>query len=189
MRLPGLASILALVLGATSSHASTLVHFDTAQLTQASDQIVIGKVESVRSYWGTGRRTILTDAVVRVNDTLKGEVAATVVITQLGGEVDGVKVAVAGCPAFQAGEEAVLFLAHGRSDQIQLTGLAQGKFEIETDPGTGARLVQRRTPGFAIREARALGRADIAPPRRGAAVPLQSLLDEIHDALVAERAR
>src|SRR5262245_18766972 len=45
---------------ASASRATTLRHLDTRELTLESDDIVVGEVASLRSYWDAAHRRILT---------------------------------------------------------------------------------------------------------------------------------
>ena len=164
-----------------ATRATTLAHLDTRTLTRSSPQIVIGRVVVARAHWNEAHTRIVTDVDVAVSETLKGVPAERVTLTQLGGEVDGVKVSVAGCAAFRPGEEALLFVWRDARGHAQLTGLAQGKFEIERDPRTGVRMVQRRTPGFEVGDVRTLKsvRAGIAARR----LTLDELVREVRAAM------
>ncbi len=153
------AALTGLLLAATTVHATTMVRFDTPGLARQSHQIVIGRVAATRAHWNEAHTRILTDVDVDVTETLKGGPAQHVTLTQIGGEVDGVRMNISGCASFRPGEEAVLFVWHDARGRAQLTGLAQGKFEIERDARTGARTVQRRAPGFAVSDLRALRQA------------------------------
>ncbi|TMQ71669.1 MAG: hypothetical protein E6K81_09560 [Candidatus Eisenbacteria bacterium] len=148
--------LLAATLLATPGRATSLRHLDVHDLTLESSDIVIGVVEGSRSYWNDARTRILTDVDVRVTRSLKGNPGARLTLTQLGGEVDGARYTVPGCPAFQAGEEALFFVWRDARGRAQVNGLGQGKFDIRRDPATGVRTVQRAGPGFAVRDVRAL---------------------------------
>src|SRR5205814_4267216 len=122
---------------------------------------------------------IMTDVEVIVHESLKGE-AHRLTLTQLGGEVDGMRLTVDGSPAFATGEEALLFVWRDSRGRAQLNGLGQGKFEIRRDPATGERLLRRDVPGLGFADARTLRplRAREAAPR----VPLERMLSDIRSA-------
>jgi hypothetical protein len=141
---------------AVSAQATTLRHLDVRDLTLESHDIVIGVVEGSRSYWNDAHTRILTDVEVRVTRSLKGAPEGRLTLTQLGGEVDGARYTVPGCPAFLPGEESLLFVWRDARGRAQVNGLGQGKFDIRRDAGTGVRMVQRVTPGFAVQDLRAL---------------------------------
>ena len=128
---------------ATSSSATTMRHLDTRALTLGSSDILVGQVEAVRPRWSADRRKIFTDVDVRISQSLKGAPAEKITLTQLGGEIDGVKYSVPGGPLFKPGSEALLFVWRDAKGQPQVNGLAQGKFDIERDPKTGVAFVVR----------------------------------------------
>lgn len=186
-RSPLALSLLCAFVLAGAARATTMTHLDTPALARASHQIVIGHVAATRAHWNDTHTRIVTDVDVDVSESLKGAPATRVTLTQLGGEVDGVKVTVDGCAAFRPGEDAVLFVWRDARGRAQLTGMAQGKFEIERDARTGARTVQRRTPGFAVRDLRGL---HAAPAGRAAkALPLDDFVREIRTALADPASR
>lgn len=173
------------LLVATHSEATTLRRLDTRSLTLESSDIVIGTVEGMSPHWNSSHTKILTNVVVRVTRGLKGVGPGEIVLTQLGGEVDGVRYTVPGCPAFAVGDEALLFVwrdAHGRA---QVNGLAQGKFDITRDEATGRRVVQRSPGAFAFRDARSL--APVPEGQRARPVPLEDLVREIERVLFEEQ--
>ena len=154
--LPLLLSLMLAGLAALPAGATQMRHLDTRALVRGSNDILVGTVESVRSYWDTSRQHILTDVTVRVSESLKGAAGATLTLTQVGGEVDGLRYDIEGSPRFTAGEEALLFVWRDARGRAQVNGLAQGKFDIRRDPATGVAHVQRSLPGFGVRDVRTL---------------------------------
>jgi hypothetical protein len=172
---------LAVALLATPAFATSLRHLDVRDLTLESSDIVIGVVEGRRSYWNDARTKILTDVDLRVTRSLKGSPGGRLTLTQLGGEVDGARYTVPGCPAFATGEEALFFVWRDTRGRAQVNGLGQGKFDIRRDPTTGVPTVQRMAPGFGVRDTRMLRslEAGESPPR----LLLDDLIAEIGRAL------
>jgi hypothetical protein len=165
---------------ASVANATTMILQDTRTLVRGSNDIVVGKVASVRSRWDEGHRHIVTDVEVEVSESLKGA-KQRLTLTQLGGEVDGMRLTVPGCPVFEPGEEALLFVWRDTRGRAQLNGLGQGKFEIRRDPKGRGRLVERALPGLGIGDARSLRalREGESPAR----VTLESMLQEIRNEL------
>jgi hypothetical protein len=162
--------------GAAPIGATTLIRQDTRALVRTSSDIVVGRVASVRSHWDDSHRHIVTDVEIEVSQSLKGA-EGRLTLTQLGGEVDGARLFVPGCPTFKRGEEALLFVWRDARGRAQLNGLGQGKFEIRRDPLTQERSVARLLPGLEFGDTRSL-----RPPRSGEApqpVSLQLMLNEI----------
>ena len=73
--------------------------------------------------------------------------------------------------------------ARGRA---QVNGLAQGKFEITTDPATGEKTIQRALEGLRVRDARTLSLVREGEPAPG--LRLGDLLGEIR-AIITEGGR
>lgn len=180
--IPGLALLLAL---ASPARATQMEHLDTKTLVLGSNDIVVAEVESVTPRWNTARTRIVTDVRVRVRESLKGG-AERITLTQLGGEVNGVRYNVPGCPVFTPGEEALLFVWRDARGTAQVNGLAQGKFDIRREPD-GTATVQRSVPGLAIQDPRrlALVPADRPAPR----IPLNDMLREVRRVLTEEAGR
>ena len=145
-----------LLLAGSLSHATTVRHLETRELTIDSQQIVIGEVQGTHSHWNPSHTKILTEVSIKVSRWLKGGPGGSLTLTQLGGVVDGVRYNVPACPSFTAGEEALFFVWSAPDGRAQVNGLAQGKFEITRDAKTGERVVQRRASGFAVSDARSL---------------------------------
>lgn len=165
------------VMLAPAAYATALQHVDTRTLTRGSHEIVIGKVERVESHWNAARTQIVTDVTLRVTRSIKGATRERLTLTQLGGEADGVRVSVHAVPVFKPGEEALVFVWRDAGGRAQVNGLAQGKFEIKIDPRTRRHVVQRGTPGFAIRDARTL--AAVGAQETVPAIGVEELVAEI----------
>ena len=184
----GFAALVALQLAfAPPSGATTMRHLDTRALTLGSSDIVIGQVEAVHSRWDAARRHIFTDVDVKISSSLKGVAAERITLTQLGGEVDGVKYSVPGGPLFKPGGEALLFVWRDTNGRPQVNGLAQGKFDIERDAATGTLMVQRNTPGFAVKDVQRL--VGVESATAATRLPLEDLVREIKSALGTEAGR
>lgn len=148
----------------TPSLATTMRHLDTRGLTLGSSEIVVGAVEATRTRWNADRSKIFTDVDLRVAESLKGSGTQLITLTQLGGEIDGIKYSIPGGPLFRKGEEALVFVWRDPKGVAQVNGLAQGKFDIMRDAKTGAATVQRSAPGFAIKDVRRLSSVQSGQP-------------------------
>jgi hypothetical protein len=164
--------------------ATSIVHLDTRGLVHESSEIVVGEIEGTRTYWNDSHTKILTDVEVRVSQQIKGAAQERLILTQLGGEIDGMRYTVPGCPIFRRGEEALLFVWRDSRGRAQVSGLAQGKFDIRRDPASGERLVQRALPGLSTRDARSLAAtpAEASAP----AITLSTMLREIQRAMAED---
>jgi hypothetical protein len=118
-----------LLLGA-SAGATTLLRTDVAELSSTSDTIVQGTVRRVESRWSGDGRRIVTDVEIQVTDALKGQAGGTVLVTQPGGTVGDIGQVVHGLARFTPGEEVVVFLTRRGKVSFQVSGMAQGKFQV-----------------------------------------------------------
>ncbi|MBI1795492.1 MAG: hypothetical protein HY076_01015 [Candidatus Eisenbacteria bacterium] len=169
-----------LALAAPAAYATQVMHMDTRALVVASNDIVVGEVESVAPRWSPSHTKIFTDVRVRVTQSLKGGGATTLTLSQLGGTIGAMRYNVPGCPAFTPGEEALLFVWRDRQGGAQVSGLAQGKFDIRRD-AAGVATVQRSAEGLAVLDA---NRLQLVPPGRPAPrIPLADLVRAIQSAM------
>jgi hypothetical protein len=171
----------ALLLAAATADASQVIHLDTRGLTRESSDIVIGRVGDQHAHWNAAHTMIVTDVTILVDQSLKGGAASSLMLTQVGGEVDGMRYNVDGSPHFKPGEEVLVFAWRDALGRPQVDGLGQGKFEILRDQTTGARTVQRSLPGLGVADARSL-RA-LPTQAAGGRVPLDDLVREIRAAM------
>jgi hypothetical protein len=169
------AGVLATILAATPASASQVLHQTLRDLTLSSSDVVVGRVEETSTHWDAAHTRIVTDITVTVSESLKGAPGERLVLSQLGGDLDGFRYSVPGSPLFRTGEEALLFVWRDARGRAQVNGLAQGKFDIRTDAATGVKSVQRAVEGMQVRDVRAL-----ALVRPGEAVPLFGL-DQLKD--------
>ena len=142
-----LAPVLWILLAATLSlappaDATSVVGMNLRQLVAGSPSIVYGTVVSAECRWNEDRTMIVTDVRILVVDALKGAALPEVVLTQPGGVIGKLAVDVPGASAFRPGEEAVLFLAPGAGGRLSVNGLAQGRFDVISDPVTGQKTVR-----------------------------------------------
>jgi hypothetical protein len=157
LRLPLLASLLA-VLMVLPAQATVMELLDVGRLTLLSSDIFYGQVDSTETYWNAERTRIYTRIRVRVDETFKGPVgpSQTVTVTQLGGEIDGVRLDYSGRPDFSVGEKVVLFTTRGKNNDFIVVGLKQGKMtvqgsEIKRD-FSGITLVRRSADGRGLQQ-------------------------------------
>lgn len=124
----------ALLLSALSARATTIVMPTDEQLIAKAPVIVEGTVQRVEVVDIDGR--IWTEAVVKVEQSVKGHTPLTLTVREIGGELGDRITKVFGTPEFEVGERALLFLEpHG--DRYRTVDLFVGKFtEGRTAAGT-----------------------------------------------------
>lgn len=122
---------------------SYVMRLDLADLTVRSDRVVRAHVIERESRWCDEGRQIYTYTTLEVESDKRGSGGKTIIVRQLGGEVDGVGSFVAGDAHFEVDEEVVVFVRENPRGEpfFHLIGLAQGKFRVER-VGDEARVVR-----------------------------------------------
>jgi hypothetical protein len=145
-----------------------LVTLGPAQAQSPPEGVVVrGRVTAARSAWDA-TRTLQTFVTIDVTDVIVGtSVPPRLVLRQLGGEVDGIGLWIAGQAGFSADEDVLLDLdLDPRDGTLRTRGLGRGKWRLEDDGGTltaarGSGATAERRPYLAVRDA--LLRARRAP--------------------------
>jgi hypothetical protein len=127
--------IAALIAGAGCLHATVALKLDVATLTEKSELILIGKVDSSTAKWDAAKTGIWTHHDVTVSETLKGKHEKTRDVVIRGGVVGEVGQAVAGSGNLEIGAEYLFFLWKDDDGRYRLQGMAQGAFEISEREG------------------------------------------------------
>ncbi len=124
---------LLICLMAAPAYGTMMYYLEVEDLTRLSTEVFRGQVMSVTTYWNAGRTRIYTGIRVRIDEPLKGRERAgrVVTVTQLGGELDGVRMDYAGRPEFREGEAVLLFATRGKRDDYIVVALKQGKMRLE----------------------------------------------------------
>jgi hypothetical protein len=98
-------------------------------LVKKANSIVVGTVQSSRTFWSDNRKLILTTYKIEVQEIMKGQPGRSVELTTIGGTVGDVTLHVAGMPTFQKGENTVVFVEKSGAFST-IVGLGQGKFAV-----------------------------------------------------------
>ena len=108
------------------------VTFD--DLVKQADVIFVGDVVDARAFTLRTRRNTLVNTRVtfRVSDPLYGTTSIVEVFDFLGGEADGIGMAVMGMPTFRVGDRRVVF-AHRGSSINPIVGFTQGLLQVRRD--------------------------------------------------------
>ncbi len=168
------------LIAACPSFATTVIPLSVESLTAISSHVVEGRAISSWTQWNATHTVIFTYTKFQVQRTLKGEAAATVVVRQLGGTLDGTTEKVAGVRQWKIGEQALLFLRPGeiRDGSLVVTGLMQGNFLIYRGQ-SGEDLVSNGAPNVSAYKA---GTAPITT-YSGSAMRLQEMEGRIQKAV------
>jgi len=169
---------------ATAGRASVVERLDVEQLTDRSDRVVVGQVLSNESHFVDDGRIIVTDAVLEVESTLKGDPAARLVVRTSGGVVGDIGQRVAGSAQLLPGERVVLFLEQRGTAApgvplCRTIGLAQGAFRVVV-AADGSAQVERDLGALFARPAAGAGLAPLTPDP---ALRLDQLLARVRSAL------
>lgn len=122
------------LLTASPCLGTTLLWMDVQELTTKSTSVVMGRAISQRLLTA-GPGVPLNQISFEISRTLKGDLQGTIVVNNPG---------FPGAPAFNEGEELILFI-YTRNDTHVLTGFQQGSFRIVTD-SSGNRVLDRAMP-------------------------------------------
>ena len=116
------------------ARATTYLPVTFDELVTRADVIFVGEVVDVRPFaLDTSDGTIIkTRVIFRVSDPLLGTTSAVEVFDFLGGELNGVGMAVAEMPAFAIGDRRVMFARRERSIN-PIVGFTQGLLRITRD--------------------------------------------------------
>ena len=168
------ALVAALCLAATAQ-ALTVRALSLDELLGSAERVVHAQCLSVTPVVARGDLPVVEIALA-VEETLKGEASARLVIRQLAGRWGEV------VPTCRAGDEVVLFLhAPSRSGLTSPVGLGQGYLQVVRAAGRPARIVgDARIIGALARPAATGSPAALgaAPPRQSSA-PLDAALDAL----------
>jgi len=127
------------VLSFSSSQVLALmIGLSIEDLTRASQTVIIGEVEDVKSQWNEDGSSIVTRATVLVSEAVKGKVRdSRVTVEYKGGEVGDVGMRVSDTPSLRKGENVILFLKPDKETRAGLirsiVGRAQGMYSIGND--------------------------------------------------------
>ncbi|HWM91026.1 MAG TPA: hypothetical protein VN493_09685 [Thermoanaerobaculia bacterium] len=128
-----LIAVLLFALAAAPMAASTFVAMRTPELIADSQAAVQGQVLKVHSFWSPSGRIVVTEALVRVEETIFGDAPSIVRVQTFGGNVDGFIVEADGFPKFEAGQRMVLFLSPEKDGVARVTGYQFGQFHVQRD--------------------------------------------------------
>src|SRR5262245_26266422 len=114
--------LLALLVASAPLAASTFVAMTPQQLVAQSSAVIQGDVLKVTSFWSPSGRIIVTEAMVRVTDTILGDAPSVVVLRTFGGDVGSYRVVAEGFPQFEVGQRVVLYLQSQADGTAEVTG-------------------------------------------------------------------
>jgi hypothetical protein len=124
------AAVLALCAGVARQDAgASVVAMTIEDLTKGADVCVRGQVVSKSCEWVRDGAMLQTLVTVQVGEILKGETHGTITVTVPGGDWQNLRVRASEAPAYEQGEEVVLF-GRKTADGFVTYGCFQGKLTI-----------------------------------------------------------
>lgn len=119
--------------------ASWAMSYDSVgSIAEAADVIVVGTVTGIDSVTDDRRQAgavdaplVFTDFRIRVDETLKGSTAGTLLVHQTGGISGDAIVEIEDDPLLQAGEQYVLFLLNGPGGTFMVAGGPDGRLVVD----------------------------------------------------------
>ncbi len=140
--------LLALILGALSTGATTLKRMNLDDLTQAAQTVARVKCISNEMRWDGGQIWTLT--TFEVLELIKGNVPRQITVRLIGGKVGHLFERVEGVPRFTSGEEVYLFLEWHQMGDLTVTSWVQGTFRLRRDVSTLQEAVTQDTGAVTI---------------------------------------
>ncbi|MFW5878648.1 MAG: hypothetical protein ACOCVR_02415 [Myxococcota bacterium] len=136
--------ILALAAPASVLQAATVLGLTVDELAEQSERVVRARVVSREAEIDDSVGLVFTYTTLEVLEDLAGEGPSRIVLRQLGGEAEGMGIAVEGDARFEVGEEVVVFVRSGDASGrlVHLEALSLGKFRIERPEGLPAMAVR-----------------------------------------------
>jgi hypothetical protein len=113
--------------------ASTFVAMTPGELIAHSDAVVVGDVIHVESFRDPSGRAIVTQAMIRVEETLTGSSPTVAVVQTFGGTVDSYTVVAHGFPTFTEGDRLVVFLEEHADGIAEVVGYRLGQYRVITN--------------------------------------------------------
>ena len=135
-----------------AAQATLVPRLSLEQLAAGSELVVHGTVVRRWAAWGPSGQFIWTHHEVRLADVLKGRPALSVVVSEPGGEIGNIGMAVAGAPRYQVGQEVVLFLERTPIGYLRGSGWGQGNFSVIESTTDRTRTVRSAHGGAALIE-------------------------------------
>lgn len=138
-------TIAALLLGAGTAPAMTVIAPTFDELVNSSDVVLRGVVSQIRTITvptpeGEAIRTLVT---LRVERALKGAPESEVTLSFLGGKVGRRTLRIVGMPTFTVGERQVLFVSGNGRVICPLYAAGHGRYFVRQDPATGQEYITR----------------------------------------------
>lgn len=180
-------TILTLSCSVKNVQSTVMMKQSLGDLTRRAQSIVQGRVTAITQEWNDDKSMIYTTVRISIERTIKGgKTVKEMLVRQPGGMIGDKGVKVSGYPSFSHGDEVLLFLepfeSKGpHSGKNKIVGMAQGLFRIETDPGSGKKVVMPSGEMPTLLDAQ--GR-EVTP--EGGPIPLEEFIQSIQREISAK---
>lgn len=127
---------ISLCLSTPNARALTTIEQPFDQLVSQSDQILVGTVSQISSFWGEGRAsdTIFSDIKISEIEQIKGELnSAEFSLKVIGGVIGDQAQFYPGLPQFVSGQRYLLFIKGNNRAMFPITGVTQGFYRVQWD--------------------------------------------------------
>src|SRR6476661_9937685 len=114
--------------------ASTFIAMSHHELVAQSDAVVQGRVLKVSSFWSPSGRVIVSEALIQIEEKVRGNAPTVVKVRTFGGTVGGYTVEAHGFPKFAVNDHLLLFLQNA-NETAEVTGYRQGQWRIGNEKG------------------------------------------------------
>ena len=169
----------------TPADSTTLLKMDIERLSRDAVMVVQGHVAWEYSVRPDSGGPIFTYSGLEVGRCVAGECPETVVLKHEGGTVGELTIFIPGMPAFNPGDEVLLFLEpdpNGEKDTYFTVGMVQGYFKIVTDPQSGVKTAHQQLFGVTLAAADKDGMIGPVKSPGPLVATLQDLIERIRDA-------
>jgi hypothetical protein len=155
-------------------------------LVKQADVIFVGDVVDVRPFTLRSRNSLIvkTRVTFDVSDRLYGTTSIVEVFDFLGGEADGIGMAVAGMPTFHVGDRRVVF-AHRGASVNPIVGFTQGLLQVRRDSNGVDRVLTLE--GAPLTRPESIGLSPRMSLDMNASMRLSDFRTRVAGALAAER--
>jgi hypothetical protein len=143
-------ALLLAALFAAIAQASVAIRADVEDLTRACRTACVGTVIDHASTLDRAAGSVRTTYRVRVETTFVGETAKEVRVRIPGGTVGTVTQETIGAPRLEDGQRVVVFLGPDDGGARDVVGMAQGVFDVQTDPVTGVTTCRNSVEGLSL---------------------------------------
>jgi hypothetical protein len=122
---------IALLMIASIASATSVIFLEAEELFGKAEAVFYGEVtgrESVENPGGMS--TIVTDVTVKIEKSIKGNLAAAAIVRVPGGRIGEKGLAVSGTPEFEVGDRVLLAVDKEKEGRFMVRGFFQGRFSL-----------------------------------------------------------